>query len=291
LSCPIGTKTLRAYAAFHSLLAYSAYLRRWPPTCLADAEKGLKIPMTAQPIAGAEAANTWSIAAAPEDRSHHLRTQFLRRVAHDIASPTGVTMTVLEELAAESHRPELVAMARRGLRRLLRLSEQLALAADFEAGSVAPDTTAHDLRSVVDDAIEQATTIDGRRGVTVEAALPEARVVADVDRRLVGSIVREVIGNALRLASSRVRVTLETSGSEATVLVEDDGPGFAADVLPRIGERFVPGLTSRGLGLSLSIAKDVLDAHGGSLRTDTSTLPPGRRGIPGAAVVITLPLA
>jgi two-component system, OmpR family, sensor histidine kinase KdpD len=247
--------------------------------------------MTAQPISATDAASAWSLAGETHDCNHHLRTQFLRRVAHDIASPTGVTMTVLEELAAESKRPELVAMARRGLRRLLRLSEQLALAADFEAGSVEPDTTAHDLRSVVKDAIEQATTIDGRRDVTLEPVLPEGRVIADVDRRLVGSIVREVIGNALRLAGSRVRVTLETGGDEATVRVEDDGPGFAADVLPRIGQRFVPGLASRGLGLSLSIAKDVLDAHGGSLRTEASALPPGRRGKSGAAVVITLPLA
>jgi signal transduction histidine kinase len=248
--------------------------------------------MTAQPITGASAAiaRTPMAREAHDDRSLHLRTQFLRRVAHDIASPTGVTMTVLEELAADSKRPELVAMARRGLRRLLRLSEQLALAADFEAGPVAPDTTAHDLCSVVKDAIEQATAIDGRRDVTVEPVLPEGKVVADVDRRLVGSIVREVIGNAIRLASSRVRVTLETRGGAATVRIEDNGPGFAPDVLPRLGQRFVPGLASRGLGLSLSIAKDVLDAHGGSLRTETSTLPPGRRGTPGAAVVITLPL-
>ena len=60
-----------------------------------------------------------------EARSKHVTTAFLRRVAHDIASPTGVTMTVLDELAIGA-KPELVAMARRGLKRLLRLSEQLA---------------------------------------------------------------------------------------------------------------------------------------------------------------------
>lgn len=74
--------------------------------------------MTARPSHDAEVAE-------------HLRTQFLRRVAHDIASPTGVTLTVLDELAnGDKPRPELVAMARRSLRRLMRLSEQLALVAE-----------------------------------------------------------------------------------------------------------------------------------------------------------------
>src|SRR5262245_18846566 len=80
--------------------------------------------MTAQPLFEALERST-SITPSPEssagrradegmsDGSLHVRTQFLRRVAHDIASPAGVTMTVLEELANESRRPELVAMARR----------------------------------------------------------------------------------------------------------------------------------------------------------------------------------
>ena len=222
--------------------------------------------------------------------SSHLRTQFLRRVAHDIASPTGVTMTVLEELANESSRPELVAMARRGLRRLLRLSEQLALAADFEAGPLSPDTTLEDVRGLVKDALAQASAIDGRRDIVTSCELPDEKLVADVDRRLVSSVLREVIGNALRLASSRVTVDVGHADGKVTVRVQDDGPGFPNEALATLGQRFTPGSTARGLGLSLSMAKDVLAAHNGTLSVDASTLPPGRRGNRGAAVLMTLPL-
>jgi signal transduction histidine kinase len=227
-----------------------------------------------------------------DERSLHLRTQFLRRVAHDIASPTGVTMTVLEELSNESARPELVAMARRGLRRLLRLSEQLALAADLEAGGFTPDTSVEDMRSVVKDALDHAVGIDGRRDITASCDLPEGKLVADVDRRLVGSVLREVIGNALRLASSRVLVEIEHEAERKVVRVRvhDDGPGFPEEVMSTLGERFTPRSSVRGLGLSLSMAKEVLAAHGGELHVETSSLPPGRRGVRGAAVVVTLPL-
>lgn len=48
-------------------------------------------------------------ATAATEQAEHLRTQFLRRVAHDIASPTGVTMTVLDELAnADKDRKSVV---------------------------------------------------------------------------------------------------------------------------------------------------------------------------------------
>jgi signal transduction histidine kinase len=224
-----------------------------------------------------------------DDASLHVRTQFLRRVAHDIASPTGVTMTVLEELAAESSRPELVAMARRGLRRLLRLSEQLALAADLEAGAISPDKTAEDIRTVVKDALEQAVAIDGRRDIVTSCEVPDEKLTADVDRRLVCAALREIIGNALRLASSRVLVDVERRDKTVVIRVNDDGPGFSAEALATLGQRFVPGSTTRGLGLSLSLVKDVLAVHDGELTVEASTLPPGRRGTRGAAVVVTLP--
>jgi signal transduction histidine kinase len=200
-------------------------------------------------------------------------------------------MTVLEELASESSRPELVAMARRGLRRLLRLSDQLALAADIEAGALSPDITVEDMRVLVKDALEQAVSIDGRRDIVTSCEVPDEKVAVAVDRRLIASALREVIGNALRLASSRVSVDIEHSDSKTIVRVQDDGPGFSNEALSTLGQRFTAGSTTRGLGLSLSLVKDVLAVHGGELIVDTSSLAPGRRGVRGAAVIVMLPLS
>jgi signal transduction histidine kinase len=222
--------------------------------------------------------------------SLHLRTQFLRRVAHDIASPAGVTMTVLEELANESRRPELVAMARRGLRRLLRLSELLALAADLEAGALSPAMTNEDVGALVKSAVDSAIAIDGRRDVAASYEAPETKLTVSVDRKLVASVLREIVGNALRIASGRVAVNVSKDDTNAIIRIEDDGPGFPPEALAILGERFTRRSSARSLGLSLSLAKDVLAAHGGELHIESSTLPPGRRGVAGAALVVTLPL-
>ena len=222
--------------------------------------------------------------------SEHLRTQFLRRVAHDIASPTGVTLTVLDELAAaDQPRPELIAMARRSLRRLMRLSEHLALVAELETGALEPELATIDLRALTKQAVDEALAIDGRKDVVAASDLPGAPLLIAADARLLLVVMREVIGNALKLASSRVEVSLKTEGGTAALRVDDDGPGFAADSTATLGQRFVKRSSARGLGLSLSMAIEILRAHGGTLAITQSRLPPGRRGTGGAAVTLPLP--
>ena len=222
--------------------------------------------------------------------AEHLRTQFLRRVAHDIASPTGVTLTVLDELAnGEKPRPELVAMARRSLRRLMRLSEHLALVAELEGGSFEPEITAIDMRALARRAVDDALSIDGRKDVAAACALSSSPLFIDGDGRLLLLVFREIIGNALKHASSRVEVSLSVVDGAVSVRVEDDGPGFSDDSTESLGRRFVTCASARGLGLSLSMAIEILGTHAGTLAIEKSRLPPGRRGAAGAAVVVTLP--
>lgn len=230
------------------------------------------------------------VVASQEERYDHLRTQFLRRVAHDITSPTGVTMTVLDELAtADKPRPELVAMARRSLRRLMRIAEHLALVAELETGDLEPELAAADVRALAKQAVDDALGIDGRKDIVTACDLPPSPVLVAVDPRLLLVVFREIVGNALKLASSRVEVSVTSDGEQIVFRVDDDGPGFAADSRETLGVRFVKRSSARGLGLSLSMAIEIVRSHGGTLRVETSKLPPGRRGAGGAAVIVALP--
>jgi signal transduction histidine kinase len=231
-------------------------------------------------------------AAAEEgDEASRAHANFLRRVAHDIASPTGVVTTALEEIAnSDAKRPELLAMARRGLRRLLRLSDQIGLLADLRVGSLFPERAPEDMRAVVKYALDQSLAIDGRRDVVASLHGPDHALMVDVDRRLLGSVIREVIGNALRLATSRVRLDIDRVGERIVLRVQDDGPGFSIEALANLVGNKPPMSSTRGLGLSLAMAREVLYAHDAELEVEQSSLPPGRRGRPGAAVVISLPL-
>ena len=167
-------------------------------------------PVFDAPVGASSAMRSTSSASDAEemDPAEHVRTQFLRRVAHDIASPTGVTLTVLEELASsDKPRPELVAMARRSLRRLMRLSEHLALVAELESETLEPEMSAADMRALTKQALDDALGVDGRKDVVAACDLPSSALLIAGDPRLLLVVVREVIGNALRLASSRVEVS------------------------------------------------------------------------------------
>ncbi len=231
-----------------------------------------------------------AVGSAADESAEHVRTELLRRIAHDIASPTGVSMTVLDELtAADRPRPELLAMAKRSLRRLMRLSEQLAMVAELEGGELLPELASTDLRALARRAVDDAVAIDGRKDVVAVADLPEGALMLAADARLLQVVLREIIGNALKLAQSRVEISLRAVGSHLVVRVEDDGPGFSAESAATLGRRFVKRSSARGLGLSLSMAMEILRGHGGSLEIEASSLPPGRRGTPGAAIVVKLP--
>jgi signal transduction histidine kinase len=96
--------------------------------------------------------------------------------------------------------------------------------------------------------------------------------------------MRQVIGNLL---SNAIRHTPEGGSVKAavdgsTLTVTDDGEGIAPELRARVFDRFAKGTSSTGSGLGLSIARDIVVAHGGKIEIDSA---PGA----GTAVKVTLP--
>jgi CheY-like chemotaxis protein len=121
------------------------------------------------------------------------------------------------------------------------------------------------------------------------AAVPEAKVLGDV-RRLEQVFVN-LLGNSLKFtpAGGHIMVSARVAGRDIEVRVADDGAGIAPEFLPHVFDRFRQGdsTTTRnhsGLGLGLSIAKQLVEAHKGSIRVESGGL--GK----GTAIVVTLPL-
>ncbi|AIQ10691.1 HAMP domain-containing sensor histidine kinase [Paenibacillus durus] len=90
---------------------------------------------------------------------------------------------------------------------------------------------------------------------------------AEVDSALLGRVLDNVAGNALRYASSRVDITLDLRDAGLQIKVEDDGPGFSPESLRRGFEPFYRADAARGtgLGLGLTIARSLTKRHGGNM--------------------------
>jgi signal transduction histidine kinase len=237
--------------------------------------------------------------APPEGEAHAVDpaglADFLASLAHDLRSPLGVVAEAVAELRSDfaaaltdDHRV-LLSLAERGLGRLGRLADTVSLAAALDSGSFELKRRPVDLVALIRDAVATAGAIEPRREVTLVCELPAEHcpAVADADR--LARAVVEVVINAVRHARGRVRVRLELASGEARAAIEDDGQGVAASRRATLFVRFAPRASRSGLGLGLSIAHDVIVAHGGRIALEASTLPPGRPGAIGARFVISLP--
>jgi len=220
--------------------------------------------------------------------------QFVSDASHELRSPVAAIRTDLEVALHEGDRADWPTVARAVLAEEGRLETLLAdllvLASDDETAA-ASRTTMVDMERL---AAEEASR--GRRvPVTLDSphsagagADPDAFVVEGVASRLDRALAN-LVDNAARHASSRVKVTVARHGDRVRTVVDDDGPGIPVIDRERIFERFtrLDGSRSRdrgGAGLGLAVVRSVATRHGGYVWADVN--PEG-----GARFTLELPAA
>lgn len=223
-------------------------------------------------------------------------SELFTSLAHDLRSPLGVVSQALGELRADfaaqltdEHRL-LAALADRGILRLGRIAETMSLVAALDAEGFEVARRPTELGPLLRAAAAVAVAIEPRREVTLACELPEAPCLVAADGDRLSRAVSEIVINAIRHARGQARLRLEVASGEARVAIEDDGQGVAPERRATLYGRFVTRRARSGLGLGLSIAHDLIAAHGGRLELEASTLPPGRPGTLGACFVISLPV-
>jgi signal transduction histidine kinase len=231
----------------------------------------------------------------------YLRTEFLQRLAHDLRGHAGVIHGALQELELTLGEQAATAspffgMAKRGVKRILRMAERLQQTGQLARGVPALTSADTDLRALVRQAAEDADAIEGRKKIRIELDLPGGQVLSVVDAHWLSSAFCELASNAIRHAQQRVSiVVLAEDPQYVTIAFSDDGRS--------VGEfgpaRFRAPKDRRGLGLGLAIVHDVIAAHGGKIevaygRRDGQNGQDGKDGENGqdgfgAKVTVTLP--
>ena len=213
------------------------------------------------------------------DLAHELRTPVMGILARVEAAQDGV----LDDEAAN-----LSAMHDEALR-LTRLLDDISALAEAERPGLLLDVEPVDLAAI---AGAQAAAFAGAfadKGVALSSALHQA--IVDGDPKRLEQIVVNLLSNALRYTDpgGSVRVAVRRAGADALLEVADTGIGIAPEDLPRVFTRFWRGEKSRsrdtgGAGIGLSIVKELVQAHGGSVAVEST---PGE----GSVFRVELPLA
>ena len=153
---------------------------------------------------------------------------------------------------------------------LSRLVDDLRTLALAESGSLQLRREPTDLGELIRDTVAGFESQANEKEVRVELSLTDIDEV-NIDPQRVREVLSNLISNALRYTSRggvvKVGLAESSSGLERSVLlfVEDNGPGIESADLPHVFERFYKSSDSGGMGLGLSIAKYLIETHGGKI--------------------------
>jgi len=209
-----------------------------------------------------------------EEREATLRT-FVANTTHDVMLPLTVLQGHLSNLrrdAGSGPGERRLAAAAEEAHYIGSLLQNLSAAAKLEGGS-AVERHPLDLGALVERVIARHRTVASAAGVGLEHAVPEAPLWTEGDVTLLEQAVGNIVHNAIRhnREGGHVGVVLDEDGEGRFLLrVADDGPGVPDDQRARLGERRFRTDEARqrhpeGLGLGLSITRDVAQRHGFSL--------------------------
>jgi signal transduction histidine kinase len=230
---------------------------------------------------------TFNQMAARLDAADEQRRRFLADVSHELRTPLAVLQSGIEAQLDGVHPRD-----DRHLGSLLeethvlgRLVDDLHTLALADAGRLALHYERAHPAALVDDAVEGHRALAERRGVNVVAAVPDRLPEIDVDPTRVRQVLANLLSNAVRHAATSVTVSAAVEDGAAAVrfTVADDGPGIPGDRLDGVFDRFTRAADSRGSGLGLSIARDLVQAHGG-------TITAANRAGGGALMTFTVPV-
>jgi two-component system sensor histidine kinase BaeS len=204
--------------------------------------------------------------------------EFLADVSHELRTPIAAMRTfneLLVEGAADDPitRNEFLEASRVQLERLDWLAQNLLELSKLDSGLVLLDLRPDDVRSAVEQAVEQATPTARRRGVNLSIHLPNQPIRVRHDPVRVGQVVANLVGNAIKFTprSGDVRVEVRAGpDSGAVIEVADNGVGIDPRELPRIFDRFFRGSRASeargsGSGLGLAIVRSIVEMHGGTV--------------------------
>lgn len=290
-------------AAIVAAGALSMYVTRrivLPVQALAAASQRLaaghhdeRVPVQSTDELGALADSFNTMAEALEQTETRRRT-LLADVAHELRTPLSGIKGYMEGLSdgVIEAGPETYTRVAVDVDRLQRLVTDLEELSRLDAGVLQLIRQTVPIRQIVEAAVERLRPQADGRGLALAAAVPEVlpSVIVDVDR--IQQVLQNLIGNAIQYTPppGRITVSAHSEGSRIRIDVEDTGLGIAAEHLAHVFERFYRVDRSRarsggGSGLGLTIARYLVEAHGGSIRA--SSPGPGR----GSTFSFTLPAA
>ncbi len=212
-----------------------------------------------------------------------MQNEFMALASHELRTPLTpltATLQILQQQVADqppdSRIHHHIEVALRQTRRLTRLVDDLLDASRLQTGHLSLEFRPIALNELVSQSVEMAHSL--ANGQQIVLAEPHGEVImANADGGRLQQVLLNLLNNAIIYApnSERIEVRLRRVDGEAEIQVQDHGPGIPASEIPHLFSRFFQVArpdrpARRGLGLGLYIARQVVEAHGGTITVEST---------------------
>ena len=213
------------------------------------------------------------------DIANRAKDEFLATLSHELRTPLNavlgwtqlIRMTERESLQNDRLR-EGIGVIERNVQSQLRLIEDLLDVSRIVTGKMRLDFQLIDFREVVQEAVKPLLPTAEAKDIRIEQFLDPDCGLVNGDPERLQQIIWNLLSNAIKFSKrrSQIQMTMRQANSRVELEVTDFGKGIAAELLPRLFERFVQGETDSarsvaGLGLGLAIVRHLVELHGGEV--------------------------
>ena len=221
-----------------------------------------------------------------------LRNSLLAGISHDLRTPLAVIAGSASSLVQGGERiggKQRASLAQNIFDEATHMNEVVTNLLDMTRLASGAKALKREWSSISELAGSALHRLDERaRNHAVHVDLPHDLPLALLDAALIEQVFVNIIENALKYtaAGSRIDITAEVESGAIRIRIADDGPGFPSKIETRVFDKFYRGHeqdSRAGVGLGLTLAKAIIEAHGGSIVARNAA-----RG--GAEIAFTLPL-
>ena len=236
------------------------------------------------------------VARGEAERLSHIKDEFLATLSHELRTPLNAIqgwahLLRTQKVKASDYERGLEAIER-NVRIQTQIVNDLLDMSRIISGKAHLDVGPLYLHEVVNNAIDAVRESAIAKGIRIQAMLDSRIGLVRGDPGRLQQVLWNLLSNAIKFTpkEGRVQVVLERVNSHAEICVEDNGIGIRPEFLPHVFDRFrqADSATTRrfgGLGLGLSIAKSLVEQHGGTVRVKS----PGENQ--GSTFTVSLPIS
>lgn len=225
--------------------------------------------------------------------TNEIKNRLLGIAAHDLRNPLTIMVghvALLQEEAVDASRKRQLSIVQRKCQQMLTLIDGMLDSSIIESRGLLLDLQSLDLGELLEQLCADGRLLAEDKAIGLKLQLEPGLPALTADRARLQQVFDNLIGNAVKYSppGRTVAVTARAAGNAVEVAVSDEGPGIPAGDLPRLFKEFGRAQTrttggERSVGLGLSIAHRLVQAHDGTIRVESA---PGA----GATFTVSLPL-